>query len=545
MAKPTQLITHLHLIRNKYEAYNTSKKIRLLHSISKQPLKQTGKKALETYHDTLVFLLAYPDNKLIHTTACQSLQQLHTAIRESKRLKTILYNTGIAGSSISAAFSFELVKWLREKEPAAIKINSFDTEDGHIQYILSAVMPKVESEILQDANAEWKGWLAAQEIKGNNLLDQLIAIFNSTDIRPEVKDELWNALEMNVEINLTRHCVLPEHLIHRHYHRSLISATEKMEDIKPIKIKLTDADAEAIIDAGRMILVRHLREIDPVSFTSIRIVDYYQLSRGISVALMGMVTDRRHPIDSYMGYVAFKNGLPIGYAGSWILFDSARIGLNIFPSFRGGESQYIFNQVLQLHKKVYHLKRFTVDPYQIGKENSDGIKSGAFWVYYHAGFRPLLKQKQEIAADEALKIKADPRYRTPASTLKKLADGRMEFILNKNAVQFDAIDLSLAWAAILKKKYNNNRHLIPLDLYKKLAAILGLKNYHDANMKFVLQNWSMVLLANEKELRSNKTLQRSFKLLFNLKASGKEEEYISVLQKSVLIRKFIEALLIH
>ena len=82
-----------------------------------------------------------------------------------------------------------------------------------------------------------------------------------------------------------------------------------------------------------------------------RYVSYYQLARGVSIALMGMVPPRRSPIDCYMGYMVFKNGLPVAYAGSWILFDSGRIGLNIFPSYRGGESKYIFEQVLKLHSR--------------------------------------------------------------------------------------------------------------------------------------------------------------------------------------------------
>ena len=545
MTNLTESITQLFSIRNKYGKPFTSKKLNLLKALAKESVNQTGKKAIEAFHNTLLFLLAYPDNKAINTIATQCLEKLHAAIRTGERLQINLYNTGIAGSSICAAFSFELVKWLRKKDPKAIKIDSFDADEGHIQYIISAVMPKVESEILQDANAEWRGWLAKQTNNGEELLDQLIAIFDTTDIRPEVKDELWNAMGLNVEINLTRHCALPENLIQRHYHRTLNRHNVQKEEVKPVRVKVSDTDAEAIIDAGRMILVRHLREIDPVSFTSIQLVDYYHLSRGVSVALMGMVKDRRHPIDSYMGYVAFKNGLPVAYAGSWILFDSARIGLNVFPSFRGGESQNIFNQVLQLHKKVYNLKRFTVDPYQLGKDNSDGIKSGAFWVYYHAGFRPLLQSHLKIAAVEAEKINANPRYRTPAPILKKLADGRMGYVLNKSAVQFDAIDISLAWAAILKKKFKNNRQLIPVDSYKKLASGLGIKNYQEANMKFVLQNWSMLLLAYEKELRINNALQSVLKILFNLKANGKEEEYISVLQKSILLRKFLEGFLIH
>src|SRR6185436_10247402 len=131
-------------------------------------------------------------------------------------------------------------------------------------------------------------------------------------------------------------------------------------DLKYKKIKLNEIEAEQIIDCSRMILFRHLREIDPITFTSPKLVSYYQLSRGISVALMGMVPERQHPNESYIGYVAFKNGLPVAYAGSWILFDSARIGLNVFPSYRGGESQYIFERVMKLHCEVYHLKRFTV-----------------------------------------------------------------------------------------------------------------------------------------------------------------------------------------
>ncbi len=59
---------------------------------------------------------------------------------------------------------------------------------------------------------------------------------------------------------------------------------------------------------------------------------------------MGMVPERRHPIDSYMGYIVFKNGLPVAYAVSWILFNSARIGLNVFYNYRGGEAKYIFDK---------------------------------------------------------------------------------------------------------------------------------------------------------------------------------------------------------
>jgi hypothetical protein len=267
------------------------------------------------------------------------------------------------------------------------------------------------------------------------------------------------------------------------------------------------------------------------------------LPRGISIALTGMVTERRHPIDSYMGYLVFKNGLPVAYAGSWILFDSARIGLNVFADYRGGEAKYIFEQVLQLHTKVYGLKRLTVDPYQLGKENSDGIRSGAFWIYYHAGFRPLKKEQKELAVSEEFKIRSIKKYRSPSPVLKTLADSRLELVLKKTAVNFDATDLSRAYAAILTQKYKGNRSLAEKDAVKKLAGILLIKNYQDKKMNFILKNWAVLLLSNEKELQRNSNLKKVLKKLFELKARGSEEVYIKILQQSAGIKIFVEELL--
>lgn len=337
-----------------------------------------------------------------------------------------------------------------------------------------------------------------------------------------------------------------EALVKTYFHRSLLSKSQskKQDDFKPVKIKLTQSDAKQIIDCSRLVLIRQLREIDPISFTAPELVSCYQLSRGISIALVGMTHERRHPIDSYMGYMVFKNGLQVAYAGSWILFDSARIGLNVFPGYRGGESQLIFQQVLRLHQAVYNLNRFSVDPYQIGKENSDGIKSGAFWVYHKAGFRPMQNEQRELAANEAQKIKANPRYRTPTKALQELANSRIELLMNDKAVRFDANDLSFAWVNIVKQNFNNDRSKASKDGVEKLAAIVGIKDFREPKMNFVLENWCGLLLANENELRSNKALTNELKKLFELKANGAEEDYIVEMQRSPEIRRFFERLVV-
>lgn len=539
MQKKDSIIQQLFSLRNQFGKQQTAEKIKLLNSIQLTAL--TSKKAFQLYADTLLFLIAYPDNKTVYTVANQSLHQLHVYIQANEKRQYSLYNTGITGTAVCAAFSFEIVKWLRKQYPTAIRIASFEAEDGQIQAILSAMMSKLESEILQDSYFDWKQWIQRTLLLEENLLDGLLAIFENNDSRPEVKDELWTSIGINTEIDFTAHSCLTGSVTIPYYHRLLIRKEIKQAAVtKSIKVKLSKIEAAQIVDCSRMILVRHLREIDPISFADTKLVSYYQLPRGISIALLEMIPERRHPIDSYIGYTVFKNGLPVAYAGSWILFDSGRIGLNVFPAYRGGESQYIFQQVLQLHAEVYRLKRFTVDPYQIGNKNSDGIHSGAFWVYYHAGFRPLLQAQQDLAATEAEKIKSIPRYRSPASILKKLANSKLELVLQKKAVRFDANDLSLAYSAILKNKYNNNRLRIEKGKIKKLAAMLQIKNNEEPAMKFILQNWALLLMHKEAELNRSGVLKKELKKLFVAKTTSSEEECIALLQKAALLRIFVE-----
>jgi len=361
-----------------------------------------------------------------------------------------------------------------------------------------------------------------------------------------VKDELWAALGLNVEILFSKHNSLPDSVVDLFYHQTLISKKETVQQpfAKPKRIQLNKAEAEQVVAASRIVLMRQLREIDPITFTSAQLVSYYQLDRGLSIALMDMVTERRHPVDSYIGYVAFKNGLPVAYAGSWILFDSARIGLNVFPEYRGGESVWIFQQVLRLHKQVYKLNRFTVDPYQLGKDNTDGIQSGAFWIYYKTGFRPLELLQKQIAQTEMNKIKANPAHRTPAGVLKKLAESRMELVLNRKSVRFDATDCSRAYAWIVEDQFAGNRKEAESFCTKKMLAWMPIKNGHDEQMKYVLANWAVLLFNKRSGLPKTVSVKRKLKKMFELKANGREEDFITALQELEELKEYLKTLVI-
>lgn len=129
--------------------------------------------------------------------------------------------------------------------------------------------------------------------------------------------------------------------------------------------------------------------------------------------------------------------------------------------------------------------------------------------------------------------------------MKKLADTRSEYILYKGAVRFDATDLSLAYAALLKDQYNNKRKPAEKRGYKKLALLLSIKNYQEEPLQFILKNWSILLLSKGAVFNRNSGLKRSLKKLFVLKAGGMEEDYIRELQRNGDLRKLLESVLLE
>src|SRR6185503_18325986 len=171
MSKPGKLVSQLFSIHHGYGKKFPSQKLYLLKAIDNE--KPTSKKDVQVYHSILLFLIAYPDNKAVYTQSLISLQRLHLYIQSHKRLRDSLYNSGITNTQLCAAYSFEMVKWMRTNYKKNIRIQSFEAGEAQIQAILSVVMPKVESEIFQDGNAEWRSWLKRFSKKDEDLLDRL------------------------------------------------------------------------------------------------------------------------------------------------------------------------------------------------------------------------------------------------------------------------------------------------------------------------------------------------------------------------------------
>jgi len=118
-----------------------------------------------------------------------------------------------------------------------------------------------------------------------------------------------------------------------------------------------------------------------------------------------------------MGYLILSNGVPIGYGGSSVLFKQVNTGINIFDEFRGSEAAFIWTQVMRAYHSLTACTRFVANPYQFGGDNSEALRSGAFWFYYRLGYRPVFAEVRKLAQKEFTKI----RRESAARVLKKLA----------------------------------------------------------------------------------------------------------------------------
>jgi hypothetical protein len=115
----------------------------------------------------------------------------------------------------------------------------------------------------------------------------------------------------------------------------------------------------------------------------------------------------------------------VGYGESLALFERTEFGLNLFYTFRDGESAWIYARLLRLFRQLMGITVISVEPYQVGFHNDEAVDSGAFWFYRKLGFRPVRPELAELVAREERRIAARPGYRTSVRTLRRLAGGHL------------------------------------------------------------------------------------------------------------------------
>lgn len=423
-------------------------------------------KKLIAYHDSLLFTLAYPENEEIRQQALSELNRIGEYVQNA-RSKDSFTQSGLAFTQTDGAFSLSLVKWLIKEFPDEIFLHSADESGTHPREVFKFILPETEFELLSDEKASAIKWLekAVGSKNKNVLIKWIINSFDKVKLPLNIAEQLYESLQLFISIkpksalfSRTFGQLLP---VRPHYHASLLKKFEEKEIISkklPLPQNLSNDQIQMIINKSRIALALLNRETDPVTLCNEKGIKYYLLEHGISIALFSMLPDKRLPIESYIGFMMFKNGLPMAYGGGWLFGKRTLLGINIFEAFRGGESAFVFAQLLRTYKNAFGAEYFEVEPYQFGKNNPEGIHSGAFWFYYRFGFRPLNENLFLLAEEEVQKIKNQKGYRSSFETLKKFTVVNVGAHFGIKNAPINPSHISQFISAAIIKHYSGNRN---------------------------------------------------------------------------------------
>jgi hypothetical protein len=138
-------------------------------------------------------------------------------------------------------------------------------------------------------------------------------------------------------------------------------------------------DGAAIADLARAAMVVRGRSLEAFSFADARDAWLADHGDGLAVALIGVIPQRRHAIASHYGGLALRNRVPVAYLQADLVGRAAALSFNVFDTFRHGEAAFVFARALATLRHAFGTQSFSVDPYQLGDHNDEGLASGAWW----------------------------------------------------------------------------------------------------------------------------------------------------------------------
>lgn len=402
--------------------------------------KLTDADSLVRFHETLLSLRAYPPSarvlnqvdKILKTFA-KRVNQLRESDADLSPLDEVAIS-GIAETSVTSNFSYEIVRWLVKKYPRQVSIDwDWFEEEDRFGNIMPRFLPLLEEEAMVEAHVPYRTWL--REATGReHELAWIIRQFQSLKISNKAKAELYDSLKLHLiwkfPFRASRTGMkLPVRKIFFHrtplIQRRDVSLTEALAS-PPIPIeRLSRAAGEKILGLARETSVVRYRELHGFTYGDSRRVLKAHLGRGVDIFVMGVPPENRLPLRAYHAALIFKNGVPVAYFEGLSIFERMESGFNLYYTFREGETAWMFARTLRLMRQLLGVTVISIDPYQVGQDNEEGIESGAFWFYRKLGFRPVQPSLMRLALAEEQKIATRTGYRSSASTLRKLAAGHM------------------------------------------------------------------------------------------------------------------------
>lgn len=413
--------------RDRYGADVAAAKQTLLRTLARTTLATPEQ--VRRLHEVLCFLRAYPDNAAV-------LRQVETMLARFSRRRDLrahreaLAYSGIAGTLTWFPFFYPTARWIAARWPGALRLDRSDVEaEQSLAKLLPALMTPIEAHALREAHLP--GYAALDRLRGRRsdatFVIERVAAMPGTEV---TREAFYDAINPSCEL-LPAPGVPSRTLAHfprapRAWQTAALprGRPELRNEIvrAPRAIRRASAhDAEALLALAHGAMITRQRDLDSIAYGNPRDVWLVDDGGGLAFALIGMVLERRAALPALYGGLTLQNGVPIGYHQADLLGRSAAISFNTFDTFRGGASAHVFARWLAALHAFSGATSFSIEPYQLGQGNEEGIESGAWWFYTKLGFRPRARTSLRLAAGELKRRRARADYRSAPDVLRRLA----------------------------------------------------------------------------------------------------------------------------
>ncbi|HVF56538.1 MAG TPA: hypothetical protein VM934_10335 [Pyrinomonadaceae bacterium] len=522
--------------------------------------------SLIRFHEILLYMCAYPQSAAL---LAETEKILKAFSRRVERLRadgadvTPFENpevSGIAGTSFDAMYGYDLVRWLARAHSSRVRVvwDGYE-ERAHLNVVWPRFLPLFEEDAYVDAKAPFLEWLRAAKRRGESDLAWLVRQFEQLPVGEREKAELFDPLKLWVRWELGDSEAARTHTRRRvgriFYHdapllrRGDVSLAREL-DAPPMPVeKLSRPEGERLLGMGRDTMAVRFRELHGFTYGDARRVWRADAGRGLEIFVWGVPPGRRLPLLGYHAGMFLKNGVPVGYHEALSLFERVEIGLNLFYTFRDGESAFAYARLMRLYRQLLGVEVFSIDPYQLGGSgNDEGIASGAFWFYRKLGFRPVRDDVAKLVAAEERRIAARKDYRTPPRLLKILASGHVVFETRGASAmgewdQFQVRNIGLAVAKTMAERFGGDARKLRAASVAKVRRALGAEGEKlNAAEESAFENFALVLALVPSLARWSADEKRDAVRVIRAKAFGDELRYLRLLRRHARLRREIIAL---
>ena len=509
-------------------------------------------------HDTLLFLRAFPQSAKVARLADSLLGGLElqvTHLLETTGDSEAFDDeavSGIAGTTVTNTLTFDLARQLALRYGRQIQADSnVDEHSRQMGLTLPGVLPLLEDDSFVEADTPYLKWIEAASKRSQSSLVWLLDNFSRLELPSVLRTGLFSGLGVNIAWSLRNSPA--SRTLARNPVKKLFCHNAPLLQRKDVSLageiaapqlplnRLSRKEGRAILDMVQDAVTVRYRELQGTTYADPNTVLHSDVGRGLQLYLWGLLPEWRLPLRGYYAGFALKNGVPINYFEAIGLFEWKEIGFNTFYAYREGETAWIYAQYLHLLHQVAGTTCFSVYPYQIGQDNEEAIKSGAFWFYRKLGFRPGRADLLALTLAEEKKMSRDPRHRTSAWTLRKLAEGHMFFEIGDRPHgawdSFSSRTLGLAVQHQLATEFNGNAQQMRRRTAIQLVKTLGLDIAKwSPGEQQAFSNFAVALSLMPNVADWPNSDKRELIAIIRAKAGPDETRYLNLLQQHEKLR---------